>query len=227
MKNLRNQEKIIHRLNFLFLLCGFIMTGSEIWKQWCLTFHVNGGFYDWWYFPFQLCSIAMYILLALPWVKKQCVRTWLLSFLMNYSLLGGIAVFADTSGLHYPILPLTIHSYLWHILLIIIGITAGAACLIENDLSAPSYRSFRDCTLLYLGCCGIAAGINQLFGCYGTINMFYINPDFEMQQIGFTRLVPLIGNRPTILVYILATILGAAILFHIWRLISFCYQHFI
>ena len=226
MKILKKRKNIIQKLNHFFFSCGLIMAVSEIWKQWCLTFQVNHGTYDWWYFPFQLCSIAMYILLVLPWVKKQRIRMLLLSFLMNYSLLGGIAVFADTSGLHYPIWALTIHSYLWHLLLIIIGVCAGIGYLLESRLSMPAYSDLRDSTLLYLGCCAAAAGINQFFGQYGIINMFYINPDHEMQQLGFALLVPVLGNIPTILVYILATILGAAILFHIWRLILYCYQHF-
>ena len=35
--------------------------------------------------------------------------------------LGGIFAFFDTSGMHYGYLPLTIHSYAWHILLITLG----------------------------------------------------------------------------------------------------------
>ena len=33
--------------------------------------------------------------------------------------------FFDTSGMHYPLLILTVHSYLWHILLIVTGILSG------------------------------------------------------------------------------------------------------
>ena len=99
----------------LLFLCGIIMLSSEIWKQFTLTFLLGGGQYNWWYFPFQLCSIPMYLLIAYPWIRRETLRRVILSFLMCYSLLGGIAVFADTSGLHYPLASLTIHSYLWHI----------------------------------------------------------------------------------------------------------------
>ena len=93
------------KLNHFFLACGLLMSASELWKQWYLTFRLNHGVYQWWYFPFQLCSIAMYLLLVIPWLKPSRFRQALLSFLMNYSLLGGIAVFADTSGLHYDAPP--------------------------------------------------------------------------------------------------------------------------
>lgn len=189
------------------------MAGSELWKQLFLTW-LNGGIYDWWYFPFQLCSIAMYILLALPWVKNERLHAALLHFLMCYSLLGGIAVFADTSGLHYPLLPLTIHSYLWHVLLIVIGVIAAA------DTFTPSLRHFRDATAFYLICCISAEGFNYSLGKYGSINMFYINPRYRMQQIGFEQLVPYVGNTAAILTYIAATICGAWILFLLWMLLT-------
>jgi hypothetical protein len=226
MSTFETKNKTSIKFNCFFFFCGVIMAFSEIWKQCCLTFIVNRGVYDWWYFPFQLCSIAMYVLLVLPWVKNTHIRPALLSFLMNYSLLGGTAVFADTSGLHYPVPALTVHSYLWHVLLIITGISAGAACIAENQNHMPGRRLFRNSTFIYLGCCAAATGINLLFDRFGDINMFYINPDYEMQQIGFSTLAGYIGNIPAIILYILTTILGACILFHIWRLAARCYQHF-
>lgn len=218
-------RRIAQKSNLFFFLCGLVMSISEIWKQIYLTIYVNNGIYDWWYFPFQLCSIAMYILLLLPWTKSKRIRSALLSFLMNYSLLGGIAVFADTSGLKYPAIALTVHSYTWHILLIIIGIAAGITYLKENTSRAHYLGAFKDCTLLYLGCCVIAIVINLSFDKFGNINMFYINPSYEMQQLGFASLTPYLGNLPVIIIYILATMLGANIFFHIWKLISRSYQH--
>lgn len=213
---------ILFKFNIFSLFCGIIMGVSEIWKQLYLTFGINGGVYQWWFFPFQLCSIAMYILLALPWVRSLRLRQMFLCFLMSYSMLGGIAVFADTSGLHYPVLPLTIHSYLWHILLIIVGIISGITYIGENKICPYTYKfhflRFYKATLLYFLCCLIATLINDCFDSYGNINMFYINPDYPMQQVFFSSLVKYIGNIPSIIVYMSATILGACILFSIWHI---------
>ena len=49
--------------------------------------------------------------------------------------------------------------------------------------------------------------------------MFYINPDYRMQQVVFRDLLPLLGNTGVILLYIASTILGAFILFLIWKLV--------
>lgn len=207
------------RFRPFFIFCGLLMLISEIWKQTCLTFFLNNGAYEWRYFPFQLCSIPMYILLVLPYTKNSKLRHAFLTFLMTFGLLGGIAVFADTSGLHYPLFALTFHSYAWHVLLIIIGVLAGIARFSENPAALPSFYDYRGAALLYLLCCAIASVLNHIFGRLGNINMFYINPDYHMEQIVFYDLVPVLGNVPVIFLYMASTILGAGILFLIWRLL--------
>ena len=205
------------RSDILFFLCGVIMSVSEIWKQLTLTFVLGGGSYNWWYFPFQLCSIPMYLLLLYPWLRGERPRRILLAFLMSYTLLGGIAVFADTSGLHYPLTALTVHSYLWHILLILVGILSGLTCF--RGAHGKALRAFAGSTGLYLFCCVLAELFNLAFDRFGTINMFYINPGYQMQQIVFSNLSVRIGNTPAILLYIASTIFGAFLLFLIWQFI--------
>lgn len=202
----------------LLFLCGFLMLCSEIRKQYVLTFVLGGGSYNWWYFPFQLCSIPMYILLAYPWLRRPSVRRILLTFLMSYTLLGGIAVFADTSGLHYSYTPLTVHSYVWHCLLILLGIICGFIYF-RFFRNKNTLRAFAGSTGLYLLCCAAAEGFNLSFDRFGEINMFYINPDYQMQQIVFHGLSLVIGNQPAILLYIAATVFGAFLLLLLWRLI--------
>lgn len=208
---------------FLLFFCGISMTCSEIWKQFTLTYIIGSSTYDWWYFPFQLCSIPMYILLVLPWIKNNRICRLLLVFLMTFSLLGGIAVFADTSGLHYPIVPLTVHSYSWHVLLILIGLYAGSV-FFRTYPDHTVLPSFAGSTALYLICCGIAELLNLTLGRYGPVNLFYINPNYPMQQIVFRQLAPIAGNLSAILVYIFSTIAGAFLLLLLWRffLIRLC-----
>lgn len=226
MKTYPDKTNKIHSgYSLFFLLCGLFLTGSEIWKQWYLTTAVNHGTYNWWYFPFQLCSIPMYVLLILPWVKKGRFRDSLLTFLMCYGLLGGIAVFADTSGLHYPAAALTVHSYLWHILLILIGIAAGRCYLstpAEKIAPAARFRAgFLGSTLIYAVCCVAASCLNALITPFGSIDMFYINPRYPMVQIVFSELAEAIGNTPAIFLYILSTVCGSLLLFLLWVFIFF------
>lgn len=199
--------------NTFYLICGILMLTSEIWKQLSLTFLLNDGNYIWWYFPFQLCSIPMYLCLMIPWITYTPLRSTFLAFLMDFGLLGGFFAFFDTSGMHCGYAPLTIHSYLWHILLVFIGLYTGYT-FIQNTVE----NYFRKATFLYLLCCIIATIFNVIFYQYGTINMFYISPHYIMQQKVFRSIARIFGNPTGITIYILSTIFGAWVINLFWKL---------
>lgn len=62
--------------------------------------------------------LPLYCLLS---EKFLGLRKVLANFMVDFGLLGGIFAFADTSGMHYDLPVLTLHSYLWHFLLIYLG----------------------------------------------------------------------------------------------------------
>ena len=70
-------EKSSRRLLFA---CGLVLMFMEAYKQ-CFLFYLNGFHYNWWYFPFQLCSVPMYLCLSFPRIKTAERRTVLASFL--------------------------------------------------------------------------------------------------------------------------------------------------
>ena len=78
------------KIKRIFFSIGLLLFASELWKQWVLTFILNDGVYDFWYFPFQLCSIPMYLLLMLPFLKSNSHKKVIFTFLMDYSLLSEI-----------------------------------------------------------------------------------------------------------------------------------------
>ena len=195
----------------IFFCCGLLMLLTEIWKQWCLTYYLGGGQYNWWYFPFQLCSIPMYACLLLSFISSIKIRRALITFLMDYGLLAGIFTFFDTSGLHHPYLLLTLHSYAWHILLLLLGVYTG-----YMNMREVSIRDFAGSTAVYLSCCLIATLCNLAFYPYGTINMFYISPHYQMTQKVFRHIALLLGNNAGIAVYICATVTGACLIHLLW-----------
>lgn len=200
-----------------FFFCGVLMFLSEIWKQYCITFIINEHSYDWWHFPFQLCSIPMYLLTLYRYLKSSYARQIVLTFFMTYSLLGGIAVFFDTSGMHYSLAVLTVHSYLWHVLLIAVGAFSGIILLRNARLSI---RLFLYASLLYGVCCLIASFLNWSISPFGDINMFYINPVFRMNQVFFRRITDHFGNFAGIAGYLTGTVLGASVLYLLWNTVQ-------
>ena len=206
------QEDFMLKFRRFFLASGILMLASELWKQYTLTFLLGGGNYNWWYFPFQLCSIPMYVCLLLPWVRSRCVQQVLTAFLVDFGMLGGIFAFFDTSGMHYDYFPLTVHSFAWHILLIILGLAAA-----RSGQAASSWSDYAGAAALYLTCCLTATGLNLTLDHLGTINMFYINPDYPMTQKIFSDIAAVLGDTAGIFIYIGATLTGAAIFHFLWR----------
>ena len=181
---------------------GVFLLVTEVVKQLMLTFAINGGKYCWWYFPWQLCSIPMYVCLAAAVGGSIDVC---LSYLSTFGLMGGVAAFFDTGGfvLDHPLL--TVHSYVWHFVIVGVGLYAAA--------KRKSFR-FLPPLLVYLGSAAIAEIINVAAfdaGCR-PINMFYISPRYLFPLIILKELVPVIGNAATIAVYILVCIAAAFLL---------------
>ena len=206
------QEDFMLKFRRFFLISGIVMLASELWKQYTLTFLLGGGNYNWWYFPFQLCSIPMYVCLFLPWIRSRRLLQALTAFLVDFGMLGGIFAFFDTSGMHYGYVPLTVHSFTWHNLLIILGLTAA-----RSFPTASGWRDYAGAAILYLVCCLTATALNLTLDRLGTINMFYINPNYPMTQKVFSSIAAVLGNTAGIFIYIGSALAGAAIFHLIWR----------
>lgn len=195
----RKNEKAPFRF---LLLCGLILAAGELYKQLFLYEIVNGGRYNWWYFPFQLCSTPMYLCLLLPLFQRRRRAAGLLfTYLQDFSLLGGVMALAEPSGLFHPYWTLTLHGLLWHILLVFLGLT-----IFRAGLADPGVRGYaRTLPLLFLFCL-IATAINVATG--GQADMFYISPYYPVTQVVFHRLSLLFGTPAGIALYLLALCLG-------------------
>lgn len=65
--------------------------------------------YDWWFFPFQLCSLPMYLCLLLPFLKHKSMKTAVCTFLQDFNLLGGLAALIVSEGFRGIHWTLTLH----------------------------------------------------------------------------------------------------------------------
>lgn len=178
---------------------------SEIGKQ-MLLYISNGHAYNWWYFPFQLCSMPLYLLPLYCLLPEKCekLRQVIATFLVDFGLLGGIFVFADQSGMHYNLPILTFHSYLWHFLMIFLGFF-----LIFSHKNSTRPKDFLLPGALFLMFAAIATAINISFHTYGQINMFYISPYYRMGQIVFRDIALSTSQAIGRLIYLTAEICGA------------------
>lgn len=201
------------RQDRFYLVSGLLLALSEIWKQLTLTFVIGGGSYQWSFIPFQLCSMPMYICLMIYAFRKTRFRRMGMMFLSDYSLMSGAAAFLDTSGMHYELPLLTLHSYLWHISIVVIGICSGIA------IGRRELREYTAPAGIFLACCGAAELINLSFDRFGVVNMFYINPHYYINQIVFSDLRDILPNNVLIVLYIFAAMLAALLVHAGWMML--------
>ncbi|WP_233448423.1 YwaF family protein [[Clostridium] innocuum] len=64
----RVSDRSYHRILFAIAV---ILLLSELYKQLFHFYVMDNKTYDWWIFPFQLCSLPMYLCAILPFMKKK------------------------------------------------------------------------------------------------------------------------------------------------------------
>lgn len=196
----------------ILFLSGILLAVTELYKQLFLFYRINHQSYDWWFFPFQLCSLPMYLCLMIPFLPSGRTKTALYTFMQDYSLMGGIAALIIPDGFCHIHWTLTLHGYLWHCLLILIGLL-----IYINGRSDLSRRGFLDTIPCFALSCCIATIINVWAPGHGRADMFYISPYTPSSQPVFHSLALHLGIQPANLLYLLTLLAGAAIIHRILR----------
>lgn len=209
---LRHITEHNHKL-FIFII-GLILISSELYKQLFHFYIMDDHVYDVWIIPFQLCSIPMYLCLCLPFIKHLQFIIPLETFLMDFTFLGGIMALAFPYDLMQPYITMTLHSFIWHFIIILLGFYMGFSH--HGDTSFQGYLK----TLPILFICVVFAQIlNTVFHNYGEINMFYISPYLTTTQPVFSYIAEHFGITISNVVYLSTMCLGAL-------LIHVCFQRY-
>ncbi len=193
----------------LLLGVGAFLIVTEIYKQLFYYYHIGGGSYQWWIFPFQLCSIPMYFCVIAPLLRRGKLQHAMFCFMTTFNLLGGAISFAEPSGLVHEYWTLTLHAFLWHMCLVFVGFY-----LIASGRGARTLRDYRYAAITFGVLCVVAFGINlSLFNVSeGSINMFYVGPR-NSPLIVFKQISEAAGWYVSTLLYIPAVCLGSFLIF--------------
>ena len=204
---LRNvDDKMLNRILFL---CGLVLALSEVFKQFFCFYVVEKNAYHWGEFPFQLCSTPMYMCLIVPFLKDGPLRRAMYSFMVLYNLLGGAISFAEPSGLFHEHLVLTVHSCMWHMLLVFVGLLI---CFTRRG--GTQKADYKAATKMFICLCGVAFLLNCLvqFGLGEKMNMFFVGPGNSPIAV-FKQFSEWFGWYVNTPIYIFAVCLGAYLIF--------------
>jgi uncharacterized membrane protein YwaF len=192
---------------------GMFLIVTEIYKQLFYYFYISNpegvNQYDWWVFPFQLCSVPMYLCIIAVFLKPGPIQNGIYGFMTTYNLLGGLISFIEPSGITHSYWTLTLHAYLWHMMLIFIGIY-----LIISGRCAKTKKDFLHAAATFVVLCAVAFCINLIFWDVsgGDINMFFVGPRNSSLAV-FEDIAKNFGWYVSTALYIPAVTLGAFIMF--------------
>ena len=193
----------------LMLGCGIILALTEIYKQLFYYYFIGEGSYQWWIFPFQLCSVPMYLCILAPLLKKGPVQQAMYNFMMIFNLLGGFMAFVEPSGITHEYWTLTLHAFMWHMLLVFIGLY-----LAISNRGGKTMKDYRFAAMTFVCLCAVAFVINLIFWdvSEGTINMFFIGPA-NSSLVVFHQIAENFGWYVSTLLYIPVVCFGAYLIF--------------
>ena len=206
-KKIRSMASPEPYFRHILFSCGVLLALMELYKQaflYVIEFH---GHFDWWYFPFQLCSIPMYICLAAPLLHSEKTLRRAATFLQDFGLLGGIMALAVPPGLMHPYWTMTFHGFLWHFILLFLGLLS---CM--SGIAGHERRDYMNILPFFFLCCLIACVINIAAGPTADADMFYISPFHPSSQPVFHEIACTAGIFWGNLLYVVSMIAGGLLM---------------
>ncbi|MBQ7884993.1 MAG: YwaF family protein [Clostridia bacterium] len=203
-KTNEKQNKIV--LGFV----GAFLIIAEVLKQLFYYYIIGNETYQWWIFPFQLCSVPMYLCLISLFLPECKFRECLFEFMFSINMFGGFIAFLEPSGLNHPWLFLTLHAYIWHMLLIFLGLYLYFSKRVCN-----TKKGYLKAIATFIVLAGVAQIINITLNKPG-LNMFYISPYVQSPLAVFSMFWEKLGWLPNMLLYLLAITIASAVVYYIF-----------
>ena len=197
----------------MFLIIGICLIVSEIYKQLFWYYAIGYAEYPWIRLPFHLCSMPMYFLPFMAFLRAGKVKSAIYDFIGVYCFGGGlISVIAD-GGLLREYWAMTVHCMTWHLVLVFIGLYLGFHGKIIRKLSG-----FIGATAVYYILAAAAFCLNLALWnvSNGTCDMFFIGPA-PMEVVVFRDIAKTAGRPAATALYLLLLTLISLVF---WLLLS-------
>jgi hypothetical protein len=192
------------------LIFSIILLGFELYKQ-SIYFYQSEWSYPWYIFPFQFCSIPMYVALLASLTKNDKIYEMSLAFLATYGLFAGTAVMLYPQDVFIETIGINIQTMVHHG-----GISALGFSLILSKKVSYNVKTVFKASILFSVVVLTAVLLNTIHNTWiaqGTFNMFFINPKFDNHIPVLSLIQPLVGDVVFIFVYYFGFTMVALIVF--------------
>lgn len=211
--------------NKIVMICWIIIAVLELYKQIEFSFSFTDGKSIWDYqfyaFPFQLCSTQLYILPFIFLLKEGKLRNAMIAYIMTFSFFGGLAVFVYPNDVFVETIGINIQTMIHHGLQILIGIF-----LFVKYRKEYNFKFYVRSIYVFLCLLLIAFTLNIVVhnilisaGNDETFNMFYIGPYHDCSLPLLSLIYPKVPYVVFFLIYMLGFILISFIIYKVETLI--------
>lgn len=183
-------EKTVRKILLIYSLICILF---EIYKQISFTFSVVNGKihadYMWYAFPFQFCSVPMFIALLASVIKNEKIYSACLAFLSTFGLIAGVLVMALPGDVFTDTIGINIQTMIHHGSQITIGLF-----LLIRARSLKKISAVLGGVVVFLTVITIALILNvtvvHLIPEGEIFNMFFISPYFDCTLPFYSTLQP-------------------------------------
>lgn len=216
----KNHEKSLKKILIIY---GFGSLILEVLKQIIWSFNYENGVvtwdYQWYAFPFQLCTTPIFISIICVFLNKTKLRDKLLSYMAFFTILGGIATAFYPETCFVRTLLVDIHTMYLHFGSLIVSIY-----LLNKEINI-NFKSLINGYKIFIVFVVIAQILNITIYKSGilldeTFNMFYISPYFE-SSLPIYNIIQ--ANTPYLvflLFYLVTIFIGGLIVFGISKIFN-------
>ena len=214
------------RLKMILGIYGIIALILELLKQliWAFNYdpitNIITWDYEWYAFPFQLCTTPIFVTIICLFLKKDNTRNSLLSYMSFTTILGSIATMIIPDSCFVSDILVNIHTMWLHL-----GSFVVSIYLLMSGEVKINIQSLKQAIKVFLIFVVIAEVMNIVIYNIGilngeTFNMFYISPYFISTLPVFDIIQQNVPYLVYLIIYIWALILGSLIIYFISYLIK-------
>lgn len=198
--------KLLHNI-------GLLMMISEVFKQIFCFYYVFDKTINLWFFPWQLCSVSMYLAFIAIYLNKAHQNT-ILVYLSTFNIFGDIAALIFPNDMLRDQIPLVFHSFIFH------GLIISLAIISIHILKNRNNYNFKSSVILFLITAFIAEIVNitahyLINNISREPNMFYISPYMATTQPVFGYIASNYGINIEIIIYTILLILSAYLFYRL------------
>lgn len=224
-RNVKNKTfRLIILISWIVILC------LEIYKQLVFSYDAGSGWdYQWYAFPFQLCSTPLYLLPFVVFLKdigwQGLVRDSIMAFLGTFVFFAGFAVFMYPNDVFISLIGINIQTMVHHGLQIVLGIYIMVYNRKKLNIMFYVKGIF---TFLVMFVVALLLNIIVHAAVPGeTFNMFYIGPYYPCTLPLLNIIYPKIPYVVFLILYMLGFAIAAIAMFYLQYLFMKTIPNFI